>query len=363
MDVYLDDKSSLHLLRKVSTDPRLELRTTGEQCPMSLGSSPVNLHRMGMPHLLSYLRVPENGSLGVLVPAARHRVRAHGTSCSVKVKLPGDCTFMLLTNANDYDPSLLVPQDSRVFVMPPECVVLGMAGRLMRGGASDKDAWTKNVLMLTKLCLELCGTYRHDPFDPWKGSVTYEVPPLTSADVLRALSACLHGERGARLYKEAIQHVYDLSGSPQESFMGPALFFSSAYGGLDLGEFDANKPLDLSKSELASIDCRTITPDFFLSAYDLALEYLGSIHKEGDNPKKDHVRSLDYQTLGKRELAFVYDDVKTRDAFMHSAARIVTIMEQFDGPGVRTRFERLKGDQAFVKRQKQLFQTFRPWLR
>ena len=145
--------------------------------------------------------------------------------------------------------------------------------------------------------------------------------------------------------------------------MGPALFFSSAYGGLDLGEFDANKPLDLSRSELASIDCRTITPDFFLSAYDLALEYLGSIHKEGDNPKKDHVRSLDYQTLGKRELAFVYDDVKTRDAFMHSAARIVTIMEQFDGPGVRTRFERLKGDQAFMKRQKQLFQTFRPWLR
>ena len=100
-----------------------------------------------------------------------------------------------------------------------------------------------------------------------------------------------------------------------------------------------------------------------MRAYDLAVEYLGHVHSEGENPKKDHVRSLDYQTLGKRELAFVYDDVKTVEAFMHSAARIATIIEQFDGPGAKVRLERLAGDATFQKRQQLLFQTFRPWLR
>lgn len=145
--------------------------------------------------------------------------------------------------------------------------------------------------------------------------------------------------------------------------MGPALFFDRAYGGLELGTFDANTPLDLTEEQLKSIDCRCITPDFFMRAYDLAVEYLGHVHSEGENPKKDHVRSLDYQTLGKRELAFVYDDVKTVEAFMHSAARIATIIEQFDGPGAKARLERLAGDATFQKRQQLLFQTFRPWLR
>lgn len=196
MDIYLDDKTSLHLLRKVRTDSRLKLTPTEECCPKALGASPIKLHKLGVPHLLSYLRVPDDRSLGVVVPKASQRVRVHGITCSVKARLAGECTFLALDNARENDPSPLVPEDGRVLVMPPECVVLNMAARLLRGGEADEDRWPRLVLMLTKLCLELCGKYSHDPFDPWKGSVTYKVAPSTSVEKLRDLAQALRASAG-----------------------------------------------------------------------------------------------------------------------------------------------------------------------
>jgi len=141
------------------------------------------------------------------------------------------------------------------------------------------------------------------------------------------------------------------------------LFYSNSLGGLELCSFVANKPLDLSPTERASIGHRTITPDFSLPDYDSVVEYLGSVHNEGKNPEIDHVRSLDYSTLGKREFGFWYDDVKTQNAFITSAMRIVAVIEQKDGAGVKRRIARLLRNPSFIKKQADLFAVFRPWLR
>ena len=191
----------------------------------------------------------------------------------------------------------------------------------------------------------------------------YGVPQRLTCKELNAFLSERGSEQGLSLAREVLPYVYDLSGSPQESFMGPALFGPSYLGGLELCEFAANKPLELNARERASINYRTITPDFQLLGYRSVVEYLGEIHNEGDNPRIDHRRSLDYQTLGVREFSFWYEDVSTINSFMISAARIVSVLEQFDGPKARRRFYRLTNDPAFRERQRVLLAVFRPWLR
>lgn len=363
MDIYLDDKTSLMLTRATATNRSITLAPTNVCRPMASDARYVKLNRLGIPELMGYLRIPERNSLGIVVPDSRNRVRAVGIHSTVdRMARPG-APFLLLRSEGDNDAAALVPKDSRVYVQHPARIVLGMARRLRRLELANKLTRQQAILMMVKLCLELCGTYSHDPFDPNNASVVYNIEQRLTCDELQGFLKEAGNEQGLSLARDAAKLAYDLSGSPQESFMGPALFFGSRLGGLGLCDFVANKKLDLTKKEHASIEWRTITPDFQLVGYNSVVEYLGEVHKEGDNPRIDHRRSLDYQTLGKSEFAFWYEDVNTQEAFMESAARLVPTIERFDGPAVRKRFKRLAGDAAFQKRQRTLFSVFRPWLR
>lgn len=363
MDICLDDTTSLLLMRAVAMRPDLELVPSALTQAVAPAARPCKLERLGMPALLSYLRVPETRQLGLVVPRSADRIRTQGIRCTVRSCLRGNAPFLQLCSANPDEPSALVPARTHVFVQSPANVVLSMAQRLRRMETVKKMGHHQAVLMLVKLCLELCGTYAHDPFDPINGDVTYDVMPATNGAELREVLELPGAERGLSLAREAAALTYDLSGSPQESCMGPALFFATSLGGLALCDFEANKPLRLTSAERAAIGNRTITPDFTLMDYRSVVEYLGSIHAEGQNPRIDHRRSLDYQTLGLREFGFWYDDVRSQGDFMRSAARIVTAIEQFDGPDARRRFQRLASDLSFCDRQGTLFRVFRPWLR
>ena len=363
MDIFLDDKTSLHLLRATARDSGVALAPAQVARPTPLGLTTAKLNRLGVDSLLAYLRVPEDRPLGILVPDARSRVRSRGFDCSIDGFPRGTAPFRQLVSADPEHPSPLVPDSGAVYVLSPQNVVLHMAKRIRRMELGKKMGHAEAVLMILKLCLELCGTYVHDPFDPLRGEVAYGVEPSLTTEDLTAFLASFGTEQGLALAREAASHCYDLSGSPQESFLGPALFFPSRFGGLQLGEFVANGPLMLSPSQRELIGGRTITPDFQLVGYDAVIEYKGAVHEEGDNPRIDHVRALDYQTLGKRDFSFVYDDVCQQEDFNESAARIVAAMAQRDGAKTVRRFERLCKDERFLERQRILFRVFRPWLR
>jgi len=363
MDIYLDDKISLMLTRATATNRSIMLVPTDVCQPAAPDIRYAKLLRFGIPELMSYLQIPKRNPLGIVVPDPQNRVRAIGIHSTVDRMTRLGAPFLLLCDAGDSHATALVPKDSRVYVQHPARIVLGMARRLRRLELAKKLTRQQALLMMVKLCLELCGTYAHDPFDPNNASVVFNIEQRLTCDELKGFLKGEGNEQGLSLARDAVKLAYDLSGSPQESFMGPALFFSSRLGGLGLCDFVANKELDLTPKERASIEWRTITPDFQLVGYNAVVEYLGEIHKEGDNPRIDHRRSLDYQTLGKREFAFWYEDVNTQKAFMESAARLKSAIEQFDGPAVRKRFKRLASNPAFQKRQRTLFSVFRPWLR
>ena len=351
------------MLRTAMRDASLHLVPTQCVAPEPLSVSPVKLQRLGIARLLSYLRVPEERNLGIVVPEGKNRIRAKGIDCHVCKRFRGTTPVYELVSNPDQLGRSFIPDGIRVFILSPQNIVLGMARRLQEFVSNGRMTHERSQLMILKLCLELCGTYSHDPFNPHTGEVTYRVQPsMTSASLCGFLQA--YGtEKGLRLARSVAPLVYDLSGSPQESFMGPGLFGSDRLGGYGLCAFEANRPLDLSFEKRQLIGGRTITPDFTLIGYDSVVEYLGGIHKEGDNPRIDHIRSLDYQTLGIREFGFAYDDVKSQGDFQRSAARIVAVIEAYDGPEARHRFGRLCKSPAFALRQQTLFEVFRPWLR
>ena len=363
MDIYLDDKTSLMLTRATAANRSLTLVPTDACQPLAPDMRYVKLDRLNIPELMGYLHIPEQNPLGIVVPSSQSRVRTAGIHSTVDCMTRPGAPFLLLSSVGNKGATALVPKDSHVYVQHPARIVLGMARRLRRLELAKKLTKRQAVLMMVKLCLELCGTYSHDPFDPKNASVVFNIGQRLTCDELQRFLNEPGNEQGLSLARVGSKLAYDLSGSPQESFMGPALFFGSRLGGLGLCDFVANKKLDLTPRENASIDWRTITPDFQLVGYNSVVEYLGEIHKEGDNPRIDHRRSLDYQTLGKREFAFWYEDVNSQKAFMESAARLVSAIEQFDGPSVRKRFKRLANDSAFQERQRTLFSVFRPWLR
>lgn len=363
MDTYLDARTSLIIVRAASANRSLALVPTDARRPVAPASKPVKLWRLGASELLSFLRVPEERNLGIVVPSAQARVRSQGLSCTVDAMRRDGSGFLRLTSADERAPSPIVPKQARVFVMSPPNIVLSMAGWLrdleVKGGLTHLQA----LLMLVKLCLELCGTYSHDPFAPNSGDAQYSAAPHTSRQELIAFLGPAGREKGLTLARRAAGLVYDRSGSPQESYLGPALFFEPQLGGLGLCEFEANVPLDLTPKERAAIGYRTITPDFQLKGHNAVVEYLGSVHEEGDNPRIDHRRRLDYQTLGRREFGFWYEDVDTLPHFTESASRLVEVIEQHDGPKARRRFARLCGDAAFRERQRIMASVFKPWLR
>ena len=359
----MDDITSLMITRAASVNKGITLTATDVCRPTGLGLSYVKLNRLGISGLLAYLKIPESRPLGIVVPKRKDRIRAHGIHCSVDSMQRDGAPFLLLSSADNKNPSPLVSSTTNVCVQHPARIVLGMARRIRRKELNGELSGQQAILLLVKLCLELCGTYSHDPFDPNHADATYNTEQWLTCKDLRNYLQANGNEQGLSLARLAASLSYDKSGSPQESFMGPALFYSSRLGGLDLGNFIANEPLNLTNGERASINFRIITPDFQLPDYNSVVEYLGEIHKEGNNPDIDHTRTLDYQTLGKREFAFWYSDVDTQAHFLKSAARIVNAIAQVDGPEIRESFRRRISRPGFKERQKVLFSVFRPWLR
>lgn len=363
MDIFLDDRTSLTVLRLKARNRGLALAPADRDTPARPTTATTKFHRLQIPGLLAALKVPEKQPLGILVPKAKDRIRAQGVQCKVLAHPRGETPFFQLTSSDSDKPCPIVPESTQAFVLSPPNIVLLMAQRIRRREINKEIDHEQAVLWLIKLCLELCGTYSHDPFDPHMGTIQYKVKPFMQINELRSILYKPGTEQGLSLAREAAALAYDLSGSPQESFIGPALFYKGTYGGLGLCDFKANEPLDLTPQERSSINYRIITPDFTLVNCRSVVEYLGKDHEQGNNPEIDHVRSLDYQTLGIREFGFDYEDVKSRSDFMQSAARVVAAVEQHVGPKVRQQFLKLASDKGFIERQQKLFEIFRPWLR
>lgn len=364
MKMFLDIDHSLLLLRASRRGASFALVPTELRCPAKLDVRYARLDRLGISPLLDYLRVPDDGPLGLLVPSAKDRIRIRDVRCRVCSHPRGNMPFLQLTSADKEHPSSIVPGDGIcVYTLSPTGIVLGMARKLSRQQRHGEITRQQAALMLLRLCLELCGTYAHDPFNPDESDVRYGLRPALSTESLRSFLELAGNERGLSLAREVLPFVFDRSGSPEESFVGTGMFGPARLGGLALCDYLPNTPLDLDNYQQQSIEYRTITPDFQLVGYNAVIEVNGHVHEEGDNPQIDRLRMLDYQTLDIRCFVFTHANVRTQEEFMRSAKRLARMMSWKDGNAVLERLERLQRNESFRRRQRMLFEVFCPWLR
>ena len=362
MDYFLAHTTALQLIRYVRSGSDLVLASTDVREVASLKGSRVKLASSCIPELCGVLRANKHNPLHLLVPTARDRRRCAGITCTVRAKPWGAQPYLLVRPIDEEVGSPLLPKDTRVFVEHPAAIALGMAAWLSHLVSQHKMSWLFAVHKLLKLCLELCGTFSCDPYDPINGAATYGIEPaMQSSDLTGVLEAC-GGARGAKLMRTATPLVFERSGSPAESLAGTGLFAPNAFGGHELGDYDANVPLDLTPAQSDVTTCGVITPDFKMDRYRVAIERNGQVHEEGDNPLMDRARMADYQTIGWNAFTLWKDEVRNPDAFNRWVRRIVLVMTYYDGDEVMREYERRVGDKDFLARQRTMFEAFCPWL-
>ena len=97
MDIYLDDITSLMLTRTAAVNKGIVLTPTNVCRPTGLGIRYVKLDRLGLSGLLTYLKIPETRSLGIVVPQRKDRVRTHGIHCAIDSTQREGAPFLLLS--------------------------------------------------------------------------------------------------------------------------------------------------------------------------------------------------------------------------------------------------------------------------
>lgn len=363
MDYFIAGSSALKLIRLIRKgECDLKLEPSGVKTPTPLSSHHLTLRSLGLSKLCSLMDVSETSPLHLLVPTKAGRHRARSLKVTLRVAPRGDSPYCEVVSQDPARPSPYIPQGTRIFVESPSSVVLSMARKLTRRELEGKQNHQESVLRLLKLCLELCGTFTLDPHEPHTKTATFLINPVLTLDKCVSCALSVRKLLGLPLVRETLPMVFEKSASPAESFVGCALFCPTEYGGLSLGEYEANVERELSPHQRKMLSFDKLTPDFYMRKYGIAIEYNGEGHEKGDSPRRDRQRMNGYAMLGDKAFVLTRDEVRTLVAFNSSARKIVGAMENFDGPEVTRRFDALLADKAFSERQSMLFQVYRSHL-
>lgn len=363
MDIFIADISALRLIRLIRTEAcGLALRPTSITEVTKLTSHYLSIRRLGLAPLCSLLHVSETTPLCLLAPRKVDRRCPSNIKMSMRSLPRGPSPFLEVVSTGSDQLNPLIPPGMRVFVESPASLVLSMARKIEEMRRKRKLSHQEAALRLLKLCLELCGTYSLDPFGPLQGGACFFLAPVLSIDELTTCVCSVHKLLGLPLVREVMPLIFERSASPQESFVGCALFNPTEYGGFFFGAYATNKGLKLSDEEKRTLSFGTLTPDFFMAAYRIAIEYNGEYHERDDNPKRDRRRMNGYSALGYRAFIITRDEVRTLGEFNKVARQIAHAISMFDGEKMMRCFDELMRDKAFLKRQRVLFEVFRSHL-
>ncbi len=363
MEYFLAGSSALKLIRLIRKNGcDLTLAPTDTKYVSRLPKQYLALQSLEIPELCNLLEVSETRKLHLLVPDRSSRRRTNKIKTSLRSCPRGPHPYLEVLPKNLETGSALIPAGTRIFVECPASVVLSMAYKLARKERGGQLSHQKSALMLLKLCLELCGTYTLDPLNPNGGNATFFLDPVLSISELAACSKSVHRLTGLSLVNEIIPFIFERAASPGESFSGCALFCPSEYGGLCLGDFESNKAFDLNAQQRKALNMDQLTPDLYMAAYRIAIEYNGELHEQGDNPKRDNNRMNGYAMLSCRGFVITRFEVSGPREFNKFASKVVGAIENYEGAAARHRFDRLVNDADFLARQSVLFDVYKAQL-
>lgn len=185
--------------------------------------------------------------LNVAVPAAKHRLRVKGVSCTV------------------YSGGL------------PKGAFIGIGGGLVVSSPELLFVELANVMspeVHLLMGMELCGTFARDPANPRNGDVTFQVPPVTNAERLRSfVSECRH-VNGVGQAKKTLEWLLDDAWSPMEAILAALAVLPAGSFGYDLWPIQLNRRVATENG--ASKESRV--PDLVFNGTDVGMNYDGEEH-------------------------------------------------------------------------------------
>ena len=122
--------------------------------------------------------------------------------------------------------------------------------------------------------MELCGTYSRDASDPRNGNVTYQVPPTTSVEQIRAFVGTCHHVNGLGPARTTLEWLLDNAWSPMEAVVAAMAVLPAERLGYDLWPVDLNVRTDAKGATATD----TRVPDLVFRGTDVGLNYDGEGH-------------------------------------------------------------------------------------
>ena len=251
--------------------------------------------------------------LDVLVPSKETRLQVKGVRN----------TFRLC----DYPDGSFVDLGDGIAMVGPELLFIELAR-------------TMDPAVHLLLGMELCGRFSRDADNPRRGSVTYDVEPVTSVDRLRTYAQQAHAVRGSRRALETIDRIVENAWSPMEAILAALIVLPFHELGYDLWPIDLNSRRELGERLAPLSDVESRVPDVMFRGTDVGLNYDGEDHfrlgdiaraavaADRDPGNSDLVRELDDALAEARE-RIVADKRRDRDLLAMNLAVFSVTKEDF----------------------------------
>lgn len=199
-----------------------------------------------------------------------------------------------------------------LFVSTPEFVYVQLAAFL-------------DHVELSRLALELCGTYRLSRYEHFAGNC----PQLSSATKLSNFAGRATGVRGSKKGLQALRWVADGSASPQETIMMLALCLPQRCGGYGLAVPELNPSIPVSSRMRPYVEGDVYSPDCLwkrkVSGHTIRVtaEYdSDECHGTPEDAERTRIRRNAFKTLGYLVTSINRLQMKTAFDFQYPARQI-----------------------------------------
>ena len=188
-----------------------------------------------------------------------------------------------------------------VYIASPELCLMQLASKL-----SEQQ--------VTKLALEMCGSYAIDPYSDDPGMS--KRPPLTSSSKLKAYANRMFMPESRARAAHFLRYVADGSASPRETALFMLLCMPPRFGGYGLATPELNRRIDLTPSEQLMVGVQYFACDLYWPQKRIAVEYdSAQYHTAEERQTRDAIRRNMLQYKGVKVITATRKHVSNASEF------------------------------------------------
>lgn len=318
MDALLFGSSALHAVRS--------LRTAGA------GLASLASRQLGAPPTISRLLelIAADPTSSVEVPTSRKPLRLVVPSPRMRSSTPRIryhvCTRPLPPGSMLQAMALSDGRDS-ILLPSASLLTIDLASALIAPTVNGDMPYAEAVLRTTRLVMELCGSYAHDPDNPRFGESACGLEPYSSLGELETQLTRMPNLAGIGYARKALRLAAGGSASPMESLVYGLFCLPSNLGGFGLHGAELNYAVIHGSTTFTAH--ANMHGDVVWPQEKVAIEYQGrGAHdlSEQTQLKEESRRIQDYQSLGYEVYPVTWEDLASGASFERFALCVASAL-------------------------------------